>query len=109
MSIGRVTAPSLMFACALDTALEQLKADEFPLDQIVAISGSGQQHGSVYWKTGAEKILSALDPRQKIQDQLNFSIPNGPIWMDSTTKHQCEGLEKAVGGAHELAAMSGSR
>lgn len=100
-----------MFASALELAFEKLQADAFPVDNVVAISGSGQQHGSVYWQKGSEAVLSSLDSTVPLDAQLNhcFSIPNGPIWMDSTTRAQCKALEDAMGGAGSLASMTGSR
>lgn len=59
-----------------------------------------QQHGSVYWRRGAEKILAELQPDRFLHDQLAmaFSITDSPIWMDSSTTAQCQALEEAVGG-----------
>jgi hypothetical protein len=44
--------------------------------QVAAVSGGGQQHGSVYWKTGAALRLAALDSAKSLQDQLQgaFSV-----------------------------------
>ena len=38
-----------------------------------------------------------------------FSIPNSPIWMDSSTAVQCQQLEEACGGPQEVANRTGSR
>src|SRR5436189_5997940 len=38
----------LMWAEALDLLFAQMKQDGVALDQVLAVSGSGQQHGSVY-------------------------------------------------------------
>ena len=76
-----------------------------------AISGAGQQHGSVYWRTGAEEMLKKLRPDKFMHDELAhaFSILDSPIWMDSSTSEQCKNLEMAVGGPEELANITGSR
>ena len=61
-----------------------------------------QQHGSVYWRTGANKILQSLKSSNGfLHSQLAnaFSISDSPVWMDSSTKTECEMLEEAVGGA----------
>jgi xylulokinase len=42
-----VHSPPLMWAEALDVLFAQMKQDGVPLGDILAISGSGQQHGSV--------------------------------------------------------------
>ena len=42
----------------------------FPFAQVVAMSGSGQQHGSVYWRKGSEGVLGRLDPTATLASQL---------------------------------------
>ena len=42
-----------MWVEALDLVLNNLKKADFKFDKVRAISGSGQQHGSVYWRKGA--------------------------------------------------------
>ena len=38
-----------------------------------------------------------------------FSIPDSPIWMDSSTTQQCRQLEQNMGGAQIVADKTGSR
>ena len=38
-----------------------------------------------------------------------FSVPQSPVWMDSSTTVQCRQLEEACGGPQELANKTGSR
>ena len=107
-----VTAPSLMFAAALDIVLDRMKSDGFAFEDVVAISGSGQQHGSVYLKDGARAALGALDASAgALAPQLEaadiFARADSPIWMDSSTGAQCAQLEERLGGAAAVAA-SGS-
>lgn len=45
--------------------------DNFPFHKVVAISGSGQQHGSVYWRSGAEAVLKNLTPGISLASQLD--------------------------------------
>jgi xylulokinase len=115
-----VTAPSLMFVSAIDLLLKKLSQSPLHTDEykrIAAISGSGQQHGSVYWTQGAANRLAALDGSNCCSDSANlatqltgvFNPPNGPIWMDSSTASECQLLEEKMGGPHVLAALSGSR
>jgi len=106
-----VTAPSLMFVAAVDELLSRMQKGGFAFENVKAISGSGQQHGSVYWKNGAAEILSGLKGGEPLTGQLSeaFSKANGPIWMDSSTGSQCKALEKALGGAQEVANLTGSR
>ncbi|XP_057972899.1 xylulose kinase 2 [Malania oleifera] len=108
---GRIVSPTLMWVEALDLLLEKLSASRLDFGKIAALSGSGQQHGSVYWRNGSSAKLSSLDPKKRLVDQLGdaFSIGESPIWMDSSTTEQCREIEKAVGGALELSRLTGSR
>lgn len=98
--------------------MDKLTVSGVEFSKIVAISGTAQvslyrilkkgfnlifflkQHGSVYWQNGAENLLKNLDSSQFLHHQLctSFSIPNSPIWMDSSTSKQCKELEDAVNG-----------
>lgn len=108
---GRIVSPTLMWVEAFDLILQRLKKSNFDFGKVAAISGSGQQHGSVYWKNGSSTILSSLDPKKPLLDQFGdaFSIKESPIWMDSSTTEQCLALEKAVGGPLEMSKFTGSR
>lgn len=108
---GRIVSPTLMWVEALDLVLQRLKKSNLDFGKIAAISGSGQQHGSVFWKKGSKEILSSLDVEKPLLDQLGnaFSIKESPIWMDSSTTEQCKDIEKAVGGPMELSKLTGSR
>ncbi|KAL5559881.1 hypothetical protein UlMin_036092 [Ulmus minor] len=108
---GRIVSPTLMWVEALDLILDKLSKSSLDLGRIAAVSGSGQQHGSVYWKKGSSSALSSLDHNKRLVDQLgdSFSIKESPIWMDSSTTEQCREIEKAVGGALELSQLTGSR
>lgn len=107
----RVTAPTLMFVEALDMVLGQMRDADFKFSSVAAISGSGQQHGSVFLKNGASATLQGLTAGKLMAEQLGdvFSYPNSPIWRDSSTTAQCKELEASVGGAQELATITGSR
>ncbi|CAO2817745.1 unnamed protein product [Amaranthus hypochondriacus] len=107
---GRIVSPTLMWVEALDMMLQKL-SEIIDFSKVAAISGSGQQHGSVYWKSGSSAILSSLDHNKKLVDQLleAFSILESPIWMDSSTTEQCKKIEEALGGALELSRLTGSR
>ncbi|NXK57549.1 XYLB kinase, partial [Sylvietta virens] len=96
---------------ALDMILEKMKSSGFNFSQIRALSGAGQQHGSVYWKKGSIQILKNASSELPLHQSLKgcFSVSNSPIWMDSSTASQCRALEKAVGGAQHLASVTGSR
>ncbi|XP_056868606.1 xylulose kinase isoform X1 [Takifugu flavidus] len=106
-----VTSPVLMWVKALDLLLDRMKRAGFDFSRVRALSGAGQQHGSVYWKTGASETLKNLDPEQNLHQLLqdSFSVLNSPVWMDSSSSQQCNDLQTAVGGALRLAEITGSR
>ncbi|CAM8955411.1 unnamed protein product [Rhodiola kirilowii] len=108
---GRIVSPTLMWVEALDLVLEKLSKAKLDFGKIVSVSGSGQQHGSVYWKTGSASVLASLDSKKRVVEQLGdvFSTNESPIWMDSSTTAQCREIENAVGGAMELSQLTGSR
>ncbi|CAH0553307.1 unnamed protein product [Brassicogethes aeneus] len=106
-----ITAPTIMFVKALDMLMDRLTVTGVDFSKIAAVSGSAQQHGSVYWQKGAEKILSNLNPSEFLHLQLatSFAINQSPVWMDSSTTKQCQHFEKLVGGPQKLAEITGSR
>jgi len=106
-----VTSPPQLWVAALDLLLQRMKEARFPFASVVAISGSGQQHGSVYFKQGTHTTLGALTPAQPLLPQLDnsFAVAASPIWMDSSTTAQCRALETALGGPQAVAELTGSR
>ncbi|GJP41557.1 hypothetical protein CLOM_g1218 [Closterium sp. NIES-68] len=66
----RVTAPPAMWVEAFDVILTRLKDADFPFDKVRAVSGSGQQHGSVYWQRGARARLANLRSDRTLFAQL---------------------------------------
>uniref|UniRef100_A0A1I8JHV1 Xylulose kinase n=1 Tax=Macrostomum lignano TaxID=282301 RepID=A0A1I8JHV1_9PLAT len=106
-----ITSPTLMWVEALDRLLAQLKARGVEFSQAAVICGSGQQHGSVYWRTGARDTLRQLKPELPMAEQLAacFSTTDSPVWMDSSTGEQCAQLEAFAGGPEALAALTGAR
>lgn len=106
-----ITSPTIMWVKALDIVLDKLTVAGVDFTKIAAVSGSGQQHGSVYWQKGSSDTLKKLKPDVFLHQQLaqSFAVTNSPIWMDSSTKKQCKELEDAVGGPLKLAEITGSR
>jgi xylulokinase len=102
----------VMWSEALDTMLGNLARDSgVDWSRLRAISGSAQQHGSVYVTAAARQRLGGLDPARPLVDQLGgvFSRSTSPIWMDSSTTDQCAAIEAGVGGPRALARLTGSR
>lgn len=106
-----VTSPALMWVAALDRLLDRMQKDGAPLHRVLAISGSGQQHGSVWLKSSARSALRGLHVGTPLHKQLEsvFSVADSPIWMDSSTGKQCAEREAALGGAQNVADRTGSR
>ena len=100
----------LMWVEALDLLLKRLKEAGAPLNQIKAISGAGQQHGSVYLKKDLESA-GEFDSERTLHEQVGplLSRKSSPIWMDSSTSEQCRQIAEAVGGEAEVTRISGSR
>lgn len=106
-----VVAPPLLWVEALDRMMAWIAASGLDLSQVRAVSGSAQQHGSVYLAQGAGHRLTALDERRPLVAQMAgvFSRAVSPVWMDSSTTAECRAIEAALGGAEPLAQLTGSR
>jgi xylulokinase len=101
----------LLWAEALDLMFERLSRSGLDMSRLAAISGSAQQHGSVYLNAAAAERLAALDPAHPLAGQVAplLARPVAPIWMDSSTAAECAEISRAVGGADVLAQHTGSR
>jgi xylulokinase len=99
-----------MWADALDLIFLKMKEDGVPLGEILAICGSGQQHGSVYFNDSIQKVLAHLNPKKSLVDNLQnvFSRNTSPIWMDSSTTIECDEIRLALGGIKNSAQLTGS-
>ncbi|KAJ4162574.1 hypothetical protein NW754_013999 [Fusarium falciforme] len=100
-----------MWMESLDLVLERLaEAMPVPLSRIRAISGSCQQHGSVFWNGQAYEILHNLDPRLPLAVQLPGALahPWSPNWQDQSTQNECDAFDAALGGRQKLAEVTGS-
>lgn len=107
-----VAAPPLMWVEALDRMMARLVAlQPQAMSQLAAISGSAQQHGSVYLNDRWIPALSGARPPAFLAIELAdvFARPLAPVWMDSSTSRECAEIEAAVGGEAELARNTGSR
>ncbi len=110
----------LLWAEALDLLFAEMKKDGVALGEILAISGSGQQHGSVYLNDRAADVLAKLNPQKPLVENLRlsrrsetkadgiFSRPTSPIWMDSSTAAECAEIRKKLGGIKATAEATGS-
>lgn len=107
---GEVFAPVAMWLESLDLVLQRLQEKKTPLNRIKGISGSCQQHGSVYWSRQAEDLLGALKPDTALVEQLTeaFSHPYAPNWQDHSTQAECDQFDTELGSAERLAEVTGS-
>ncbi|KAK3191734.1 hypothetical protein K4F52_002158 [Lecanicillium sp. MT-2017a] len=111
---GEVYAPVAMWMESLDLVLdrlsEEMQAAGIPMSRIRGVSGSGQQHGSVYWNDKAEKRLESLDPKTSLVEQLADALANewSPNWQDQSTQAECDAFDAELGGREDLAQTTGS-
>ena len=91
-------SPPRMWADALDMMFGRVAKSGLDLSTIAAVSGSAQQHGSVYIGAGPTD-----------RPPLGFSRAVAPIWMDCSTTAECAEITASVGGSGVLAAHTGSR
>ena len=83
------TSPVAMWLDGLDCVLDELP--ESLLQQVDAISFSGQQHGAVYWSSEAARLLKGP---QKGEDEEY-------IESELTTKHRMKSVRGLRGGLRE--------
>src|SRR3954463_1231888 len=104
-------SPPLLWVEALEEMMQRLQQSGLDLRRLVAISGSAQQHGSVYLNARATQGLTGFDPGRPLAEQVKPLLARdiAPIWMDSSTSAECGEIETAVGGDRALAQRTGSR
>jgi xylulokinase len=98
----------LMWVVALELLLGRLHQAGAPLGQVRAISGSGQQHGSVYLNAHFANATWRSDTSLVDQVRPCLSRATSPIWMDSSTNAQCAEIANAAGGNDYLRETTGS-
>ncbi len=99
----------LMWLDAMDLVFSKLKKAKVPMGKVMGISGSGQQHGSVYLNSKFLEIVGGLKNSKSLAEQIKpaLSRQTSPIWMDSSTSAECKEISKAV-GAKKLQELTGS-
>lgn len=111
-NIFRFFAKPVMWVKAMDIVLDRLVMQEVDFSTVVAISGSAQQHGSVYWSKKGIRTLSNLDSSKFMHAQIgdsSFATIQSPIWMDASTSQQCLEMETAIGGPKCMVHLTGSK
>jgi xylulokinase len=89
---GVVHAPPLMWKAALHAMFARISTCGLDPGALRAISGSAQQHGSVYCG----------------EDPDTLARSTAPIWMDSSTARECDEITRALDGAQAVADLTGS-
>ncbi|MDT8389308.1 MAG: FGGY family carbohydrate kinase [Lentisphaeria bacterium] len=102
-------ADPLVWLAALEHLLRRLKDSGIDLSRVTSISGSGQQHGTVYltdtfltpghwnWRGGLVDMVKPM-----------LSRPTSPIWMDSSTSAECAEISARAGGGDYVQTTTGS-
>ena len=70
-----VTSPVLMWIEAVDLIMNKLTMAGLDFSRVRSISGTGQQHGSVYWLSSSEKVLQSLNSEKCLSSQLKVGRP----------------------------------
>lgn len=107
---GEVFSNPLMWLDALDLVLQRMVDEGVDLSSVRGVSGSGQQHGSVYLSCEFREKIGALEPTKSLSTQLAdcFTRKESPIWMDGSTSQECAEITAALGGEQEVCSRSGS-
>ena len=114
---GKAEQPPLMYLASLDAMFADLREAGVPLEDILLINTSGQQHGHVYLNRDADALLAQLASFQNFDEDTRdlqillkdaFAYPNAPIWMTANTAAQTEAVRNGVGGKSEMINLSGS-
>lgn len=108
-SQNEVYSNPLMWLDAIDLLFNELK-DLCELNNVKAISGAGQQHGSVYLNSNWFKVIGQLNFKKSISSQVKpcLSRSKSPIWMDTSTTLECQEIAQALGGNEIICRKSGS-
>jgi xylulokinase len=100
----------LMWIEALELLFAKFSNDDLPLYEIKSISGSAQQHGTVYLNNKFETVLLNMDSKKSLSSQIKSTLSQqtSPIWMDSSTTKQCEEIRDKLGGLKRSVSLLGS-
>lgn len=112
-----IIAPVAMWLEAIDLVLDKMKQDEFPFDLVGGISGSCQQHGSVYWSNESVESLNQLNDYEATKDKnlkdilspKAFSYDYSPNWQDHSTIEECKTYTEKMGSHFAIAKITGSK
>lgn len=108
---GEILSPVHMWLDAIDHVFGLMKKDNFPFEKVKGISGSGMQHGSVFWSKSASESLKKMSDFSSLSEALSeaFACETSPNWQDHSTGKEIKDFEQVSGGPDELAEITGSR
>lgn len=99
----------VMWVEALERLLAKFREDGVQLDRVAAISGSGQQHGTVYLnRTVHDPQAWTAGDSLKESVSAMLSRPVAPVWMDSSTSAECREIAEQAGDARTVQQRTGS-
>ncbi|MEO1858257.1 MAG: FGGY family carbohydrate kinase [Rubritalea sp.] len=100
----------IMWVEALDLLFTRMQQEAAPLNSIVTICGSAQQHATVYLNEHFERTLENLSPNIPLAEQLSdvFTRPVSPIWLDSSTHQDCAEITNTIGSVRKVTKRTGS-
>ncbi len=106
---GEVHSDPRMWLDALELLLTEL-AQKCDLSKVSAISGAGQQHGSVYLNESWTKTVQNLSTSKSLSSQISpcLTRKTSPIWMDTSTEEECIEISITTGGSKKICEKSGS-
>ena len=107
---GEVHSDPMMWLDALDLVLGCMKDAGVDFSEVEAVSGSGQQHGSVYLDGSFENVLAGFTSGNDLASQVKSCLTRetSPIWMDGSTGQQCAEIAESVGGNEVVCVKTGS-
>jgi len=99
----------LIWVAGLDRVFGKLAEQGVDLSLVKGVSGSGQQHGTVYLGPRAlipEAWQYSGDVTSSVAEMLTRK--SAPIWMDSSTSAECAEIAQAAGGTDYVRETTGS-
>ena len=82
------------------------------VSRVAAVSGSAQQHGSVYLNATAgagARLAQSRRGRWSMQIGGIFARPMSPVWLDTSTSDECREITAAMGGRGASSRVSPDR
>ena len=97
----------LMWLDALEMLLGRI-SKSVDMKKISAVSGSGQQHATVW--LNSQSAFSPYDISKRLSENIKpfLSREKSPVWMDASTSAECREMAEYVGGEKNVLQKTGS-